>query len=152
MNVDPTFGKFPAFLTKINDIHFVFVFAFFAVLLFDFPLNRQAVTIPTWDIAGVFAHHLLTAHDHILEDFVQRMTNMQMSIRIRRAIMQGKGRTARRLGAQLIVNANLGPLFEPLRLALGQAGTHWEIRFRQVQRLFILGCLGGHVLIIFHRT
>ena len=66
LDINPAFGEFPTFLTEIDDVHFVFVFAFFAVLLFDLPFDGQTVAIPSWDVAGIFSHHLLAAHNHIL--------------------------------------------------------------------------------------
>ena len=39
LDINPIFGKFAAFLAEINDVHFVFVSSFFAVLLFDLPFN-----------------------------------------------------------------------------------------------------------------
>ena len=66
LDINPTFSELSTFLAEIDDVHFVFVFAFFAVLLFYLPFNGQTVAIPTGDVTGIFAHHLLAAHNHIL--------------------------------------------------------------------------------------
>ena len=95
LDVDPSGGEITAFLAEFHNRHRILVAAFLAVFLFDLPLDGQAVTIPTGDIACILAHHLLGAHDHILEDFVQRVSDMQMAIRIRRTVMQRKRRTTR---------------------------------------------------------
>ena len=55
LNIDPAFGKLAAFLTEIDDVNFVLVFAFGAILFFDLPFDWQTVTIPTGDIARVAA-------------------------------------------------------------------------------------------------
>ena len=144
LNIDPTGGKFAAFLTEFNNRHVVLVAALGAVLLFDLPFNRQAMAVPSGDIAGVFAHHLLRAHNHIFQDFVERVADVQMPVRIRRAIVQGKGRAAC-FGPQLAVNVHFGPTVQPLGLALGQSGAHREIGAWQVQSLFIFGGVGAHM-------
>ena len=88
LHINPAFGKAAAFLAEIDDVHIVFVQALGAVLLFDLPFNRQAVAIPTGHIARIFAHHLLAAHHHVFQNFVQRMADVQMAVRIGRAIVQ----------------------------------------------------------------
>ena len=88
LHINPAFSKAAAFLAEIDDVHIVFVQALGAVLLFDLPFNRQAVAIPTRHIACVFAHHLLAAHHHVFQNFVQRMADVQMAVRIGRAIVQ----------------------------------------------------------------
>ena len=143
LDIDPAFGKGPAFLTEIDDRHVVLVLALFAVLLFDLPFDRQPVTIPTGDIARVMAHHLVRAHNHVFQDFVQRMTDVQMPVGIGWAVMQHKGRAAL-LFAQAVIDADLFPLGQPVGLALGQSGSHREIGLGKVQRLFVVGSLGAH--------
>ena len=143
LDIDPAFGKRPAFLTEIDDRHVVLVLALFAVLLFDLPFDRQPVTIPTGDIARVMAHHLVRAHNHVFQDFVQRMTDVQMPVGIGWAVMQHKGRAAL-LFTQAVIDADLFPLGQPVGLALGQSGPHREIGLGKVQRLFVVGSLGAH--------
>ena len=126
LDIDPTFGKAAAFLAEIDNVDLVLVLALGAVSLFDLPFDGQAVAIPAGDIARVKARHLLGAHDHILEDLVQRMANVQMPVRIGGAIMQGEGlaRSIAGLFAQAVVNPDLFPAGKPARLALGQARAH----------------------------
>ena len=119
LDIDPAFGKLATFLTEVDDIHLILVAAPGAVLFFDFPFNRQAVAIPARHIAGVPAHHLLRPHNHILEDLVQCMANMQMPVRIRRAIVQGEGLAAFGLVAQAVIDPDLFPTRQPLGLAFG---------------------------------
>ena len=144
LDIHPAFGKLATFLTEINDINIVFAFALLAILLFDLPFDRQTVAIPTGNITRVKTHHLMAAHDHILDRFVKRVTDVQMAVRVRRTIMQRKRRAAF-FGAQLVIYANLFPTLEPLRLTLGQTCAHWEIGLRQVQRGFVVNCCIGCV-------
>ena len=65
LNGHPFFGKAAAFGAKFAGWHIVFVEPFIAILLFDFPFNRQAVAVPAGHISGVLAHHLLRAHNHV---------------------------------------------------------------------------------------
>ena len=88
LRIDPILRIGPAFGAKFNSGHFVFVQLLLAILLFNLPLNRQAVAIPTGHIRRVFAKQSLRADDHVLENMVQRMADMHVAVRIRRAIMQ----------------------------------------------------------------
>ena len=108
LDIDPALGKLAAFLTEINDAHFVFVLALLSVLLFDLPFNRQTVAIPTGHITRIKAHHLMAAHDHILDRFVQRVAYVQMPVRVRRTVMQRKRRAAC-FFAKTIINAHVFP-------------------------------------------
>ena len=141
LDVDPALGKFPALRPEFVDRHRVFVFALFAVLLLDLPFNREAVTIPARDIAAVMAHHLVRAHDDVLDRFVERVANMEMAIGVRRPVMERERRAAL-FFAQAVVNADLFPTRKPIGLTLGQSRTHREVGFRQVQRVFVIRHIG----------
>ena len=143
LNVDPTFCEFPAFGAEIIDWDFVFVFALLAVLFFDLPFNRKPVTIPARDVSAVKAHHLMAAHDHVLDRFVQRVTDMQVAVRIGRAIMQAE-HLAARLRTKPVINPDLFPMGQPFRFTLGQASAHREISFGEVQRVFVAGRISAH--------
>ena len=90
LDVHPALGEFAAFLTEIDNVHVVLIAALLAVLLFDLPLNRQTVAIPTRHIARIKTHHLVAANDHVLDRLVQRVTDMQMTVRIGRSVVQGE--------------------------------------------------------------
>ena len=146
LDIHPTGGKGAAFLTEINDINRVFVQTFGAVLLFYFPLDRQTMAIPTGHIARIAAHHLLAAHHHILQHFVQGMADVQMPVGIGRAIVQGKGRAgfAGGFGAQAVIDADFLPTVQPERLARGQACAHRETGFGQKHGIAVVGIgIGG---------
>ena len=62
---DPFICKGAAFLTEIHHRHVVFVAPLLAIAFFNFPLDWQAVAIPTGHIKRVMTHHLMAAHNHI---------------------------------------------------------------------------------------
>ena len=130
LDIHPAFCKLAALLTEINDIHIVLVLALLAILLLDLPLDGKPVTVPARHIARIMPHHLMGPHNHILDGFVERMTNVQMPVRIRRAIMQDKRLTLCALFAQPVINADLSPAGQPLGLALWESRAHRKVGFR----------------------
>ncbi len=83
-------GMGAAFGAEIDQRDVVLVAPGFAVLLLDLPFDRQAVAIPAGDVMRVVARHLAASVDHILEDLVQRMADMDVAVRVRRAVMQNE--------------------------------------------------------------
>ena len=143
LHINPTLGKGPAFLAELDDVDRILVASFFAILLFDLPFDRQTVAVPARDIACVASHHLLAAYNHILQDLVQRVPDMQMPVGIGGAVMQREG-LAPLFFAQTVVNPDFGPAFQPFRFTFGQTCAHREIGFWQVQCIFVVRRLGAH--------
>ena len=141
LDVDPAGGEGAAFAAEGDDIDVVLVQTLGAVLLFDLPLDRQAVAIPARHIAGVGTHHLLRADDHVLEDLVQRVADVQMAVGVGRAVVQGKGGAGRGAGlvAQAVIDADPLPPGQPVRLALRQARAHGKIGFGQKDGVAVIG-------------
>ena len=98
----------------------------------------------------VFAAHLLEAIDNVLQNFVERMPYMQMTIRVGRPVMQDKGIASCRLLAQLLPKVNLRPTLQQLRLAFGQASLHRKVRLRQEDRILVIRahCTGSTFVLI----
>ncbi|MCY1358159.1 hypothetical protein D9M69_446840 [compost metagenome] len=103
-----------------------------AVGHFDLVLDRQAVAVPARNIRRVEARQGLRADDHVLENLVQRMTDVNRAVGVRRAVVQYELRTILANLAQLSVQANTVPALQNLRFALWQAGLHWEGGVRKV--------------------
>src|SRR5450830_1423977 len=103
-----------------------------AVGHFDFVFDRQAVAVPARDIRRVETRKGLRADDHVLENLVQRMTDVNRAVGVRRAVVQDEFRTILANLAQLSVQANTVPALQDLRFALWQAGLHWEGGVRKV--------------------
>ena len=148
LDVDPTLGKLAAFLTELHHVYRVLIATLLAVLLLDLPLDWKAVTVPTGDIPRILTHHLLGSDNHVLKDFVQRVSDMQMPVGIGWSIVEREGLAAFFL-AQAVIHTNLLPPLEPCRLAVRQTCAHWEVGLRQVQGVFIVGRIGTHVLVSF---
>ncbi len=110
-----------------------------AVGHFDFVLDRQAMAVPTRHIRRIEAGQGLGADDHVLENFVQRMTDVNRAVGIRRTVVKDELRTILANLAQLPVQANAVPALQDLRFALWQAGLHWEGGVRKVKRGFVVG-------------
>ena len=92
----------PALGTEIQHRHVVLVALGFAILFLDPPFDRQAMTIPTWNIQPVLPRHLPGAVDHVLQNFIQRMADMQIAVRIGWAVMQNEFCPPRRVRTQLL--------------------------------------------------
>src|SRR5262249_23085000 len=76
---------FPAFLANFNQRHRGL---FLAQCLVDLDLNRQAVTVPPGNVRGIEASHTTRLNDEILENFVLGSTQMNVSVGVRRAVVQ----------------------------------------------------------------
>ena len=59
---------------------------YLALFLFDLQLNRQTVAIPTRYIRRIESHKRARFDDNVFEHFIDGMTEMDFTIRIRRAI------------------------------------------------------------------
>ena len=76
--------------------------------------------------------------NNVLQNFVNRMPYVQISIRIRRAIVQNKLGAPGALLTDFFVQTHFLPLFQALRLPLGQTRLHWKMCLGQVQCVFII--------------
>jgi len=104
----------------------------FTVSHFNLVLDRQTVAIPARHIRRVKTRQGLGADDHVFQDLVQRMTDMDSAVGIRRTVVKYELRTILANLAQLPVQANAVPALQNLRFALWQAGLHWEGGVREV--------------------
>ena len=101
-------------------------------------LNRQAVRIPARNIRCLVTGHILIADDKVLEDLIEGVTQMQITVCIRRAIMQNKQGLALVFLHQCIINMILFPLRQKLRLALGKTRAHREISLGKMDCLVVV--------------
>ena len=134
--------------TEVEHRDRVLVLLRLAVLLLDLPLDRQAVAVPAGDVVGVVARHLAGAVDDVLVDLVQRGADMDVAVRIGRAVVQDEFRPPARGGAQTRPQVHLLPAREDLRLALRQVAAHRERCLRQEHGVAVvaLGRIGGGVV------
>ena len=128
-------GEIPALFAEFDHRHFVFVFALGAILLFDLPFNRQTVAVPTRNIVRVKAEHLLAACHEILQNLVQRVADMNIAVRVWRAVMQHETRATGGCLTEAFIEVDLRPARQNFRLALRQARAHRKIGLGEKKRL-----------------
>ena len=105
-----------------------------AVLFLDLPLDGQAVAVPARHVVGIEAQHLLGARHHILQDLVEGGAHMDVGVGVGGPVVQDELGPALGRRAQAVIEAELGPTLEQLRLELGQPGPHGERGLGQEQR------------------
>ena len=93
---------------------------------------------PARHIRRVVTHEAAGFDDHILEDFIDRMTDMNAAIGVRRAIMEDELVPPLTLLAQVAVYVQVLPALEHVRLALGQVTAHGKGGFRQIQSVLVV--------------
>ena len=103
------------------------------VFLLDFQLDRQTVAVPARHIRRVITGKPFGLHDNVFQNLVNRVTNMNAAIRIRRAIMQNEGFFAFFSRTDDAVQIIISPTRQHSRFALGEIATHREPCFRQIQ-------------------
>jgi hypothetical protein len=89
------------------------------------------VAVPARHVVRIEAEHLLAARHHILEDLVERMADMDVAVGVGRAVVEDEFRQARRGRAHPLVEAELMPARQQLRLLLRQPGAHGEVGLGQ---------------------
>lgn len=88
---DVLFGVFAAGRADLHLRHGGFLRAQFVIHL---ELDRQTVAIPTGDVGRIVALHSLQADDEILEQLVERVAQVDVTVGVGRAVVQNIGRTA----------------------------------------------------------
>ena len=113
-------------------------FLFLAQFLQHLVLDGKAVAIPPRYVRRVIAFHRLRFHDDVLEDLIERMTDVDSTIGIRRAVVQDV--TA--LGVLGFLNLLVKPLLLPFgkhhRFAFREVCLHRKVRLREIERRFIV--------------
>ena len=107
--------------------------------LLDRVFDRQAMAVPARREARVVAGQLARLDDHVFEDLVGRVADVQRAVGVRRTVVQHEARLAVAHVAQALVEAFVAPLLDPARLAFGQVAAHRERRVGQVQRAAVVG-------------
>ena len=138
LHAHPVAREVAAFAAELVDRHRVLVPALGAVFLLDLPLDRQAVAVPARHVIGVVAEHLVRADDHVLQDLVQPRADMDVGVRVGRAVVQDVFLAALRLFPLAAVEVELFPARQDLRLLLRQPGAHGEVGLGQKQRLGVV--------------
>ncbi len=86
--------------------------------LLDLVFNWQTMAVPSRDIGCIKTSKRFGFDNNIFKDLVNGMTNMDITIGIRWAIMQDKRRSTLSFLSNFLVQTVNLPLFNPKRLAL----------------------------------
>ncbi len=107
---------------------------FVAEFFVDFDLDGQAVAVVTGDEGCAVAGHGFGFDDEVLEAFVEGVSEVNGSVGVGRAVVEQVNGAACPGFAQLLVEAERGPVLEPKGLILGQIGFHREGGLGQGER------------------
>jgi hypothetical protein len=109
-------------------------------------LDRQPVHVPARHEVRVLAVEQVDLHQRVLEEAVEEGTHVQVAVGVRRPVVQHERRAALRAVAReaLEVGVLLGPPAHPVRLALGQLGSHRKIGLGQVEGRAVVARGLGH--------
>ena len=135
LDVDIVVGKLMAGGAEVRHAHGLVVQL---VLLDDGGLDGHTVVVPAGDIGGIVAPHGIHTGDKVLQGLVQGVTHVQRAVGERRAVVQREQGLALVLLQQLVVEVDLLPVLEHIRLALGQARPHGKAALGHIQCLFVL--------------
>ena len=126
LRIDVLGGVLAALGADLRGGHLRFARAQFVV---DLDLDGQAMTIPAGDVGRIVALHGLELDDEILQDFVERVAQVDVAVGVRRAVVQHIHGTAGAGGANLRVEVLGLPAKQRLGLHLSQIRLHREIGF-----------------------
>ena len=100
------------------------------------------MAVPARHIGRVEARQRFAADDDVFQDFIDRMTDVDVAVGIGRAVVQDEFGAAGGNFAQLLITFFVLPLLHPCRLALGQIAAHGEGGFVEVYGFGIVGHVG----------
>ena len=129
LDFDPFLRVSQALLAEFQRSHVRTIFTgVFEYGVFD----RQTMGIPARYIDGFIASHVVVSDDDIFQGFIQRMADVDLAIRIRRAIVQYEGRCAFFLSLfdSLFIQMILLPEFYEARFLFRKVAAHREFGFR----------------------
>ena len=112
---------------------------FIAQLLVHLVLDGEAVAVPAGHVDAVEARHVLRLDDEILDDLVQGRAEVDVAVGVGGPVVKDIGREALGDLADPVVDPDLLPPRERLRLLFGETGLHGEFGLGQIQ-----GCLVIH--------
>ena len=99
-----------------------------AVGFFDLMFDRQAMAIPTGHVWRIEPGQRFTLDDDVFENLIRRMANMNIAVRIGRAIVQNKFWPPLTRRADAFIHAFFLPRFEHGGFAFSQIAAHGKRR------------------------
>jgi hypothetical protein len=123
---------------EIGGAHFALLRSELAI---DLELDRQTVTVVARHVRCVESGHRARLDDEVFEDLVERRAQMDLSVRVRRAVVQHVLRRPAPAFTDEPVQVHGCPPRKRFGLAGRQIGLHREPRPGQVQCVFPVGHL-----------
>jgi len=96
------------------------------------------VAVPARHIARIKAVDGVTFDDDVFQDFINRVTDVDVAIGIRRAVVQNKCWSTVTGFSDFLIEAVCLPLLEHLRLTVGKVAAHGEICGGEVEGCFVI--------------
>ncbi len=115
-----------------------------AEVLLHLMLDGLTVAVPAGDVRRIVSAHRLVLDDEVLEHLVERRSHVDVSVGVRRPIVEDERRPVGVLVKNPAIDVHLLPEREPLGLTRGKTRSHRERRLRKVHRLL-------EVLLLAHR-
>ncbi len=109
-----------------------------AVLLLDLHLDRHAVAVPARHVGRIETRQRAALHDHVLEDLVDRVADVDVAVGVGRAVVQDEARTPARGFADAPVEAARLPGGDPLGFALREVAAHGKRRVGQIEGVLVV--------------
>ena len=109
-----------------------------AGFLDDLEFDGQPVAVPAGDERGAVAEHRLGFDDQVLQNFVERGAHVDVAIGEGRAVVEHEERGVFAGRLNLSVERLAFPLGQPCGLAGNEVGLHGEVRFGEIQRVFVV--------------
>ena len=136
LQVDLPGGVLAALLAEFHRIQLM---SDLAELLFDGDFDRQPVAVPAGYVGRTESAQQLRLDDDVLEHLVDRVTDMDDSVGIRRAVVQDEGLLAR-CGALLdfLVTSGLLPLGKQRWLPRREVRLHRECGVGKIDRALVI--------------
>ena len=116
---------------QVRGAHVLFLLA---ELLRDLVFDGQPVAIPARHVGRLHAFHGAGLDDDVLENFIERVADVNMAVGVRRAVMQHVQRLARPGFLNALIEPLLHPPGDELRLAIRQVPFHGKRRLGQIER------------------
>ena len=101
---------------------------FLSVLLFDLYFDRHAVAIPSRNIWRIESGHRFALDDDVLEDLVDCVSDVDVTVRVRRPVVQHEPRTTTTCLPNALIEFALLPAFQHRGFPPREIGAHREGR------------------------
>ena len=88
LDFDPVSRELAAFAPKLVNRHVVLGLVLGPIPFLNDPLDRQSVAVPARHVGGILAEHLLRAVDDVLQNLVERGSEVKFAIGVRGAVVE----------------------------------------------------------------